>query len=582
MDNTQDRVDEIQLIHPKAHRHLVQRSITGLFICAAVISASVAQAQTAIEEFNQIDDGFRIFTEETFDGNGRTCSTCHVPERAYNISPSDVRKLRGKARALVFAANVPGLENVELVRSHALFNISGNESTHDAEDVGQFGTAGHEGPVFRSSMSIHALALTSENASPAFGGTPLLPQECSDGFTAQLAQLGWSGDGSPGTPSNASVPNGCQFHHGTVDPLADGSIRGFANGAIAQHNTKSLARVEGVDFRLATQVEAEALAAFQEWLGRRTLSPEENVQQGTTNASEVDITRLSFSDNRINLGRDHFVGPPEVIAGSDPDPSAGAGCDGCHNNGGAKNAVVGGPNNFLQNININTDVELASDDIGIQVVGAALPHDEGAANSFGGADATFDEAFNIQSIIEAPRKSAFFHNHKIQGTIEDAIEHYISADFIDNGVAITTEGVMRFGNSSQSISFPDGDGIEHLGAFLRTLFAYYALRDCERLVQEAITRDGVGASIKLPVQHCIFNLDDTRKVLGGSKLRPVPYRAVITSVRGLRNDLNSLMARSDRRNRRGGGFDGTVRTLRPILDELGHLRNRIAMVENTP
>src|SRR5439155_477442 len=52
---------------------------------------------------------------------------------------------------------------------------------------------------------------------------------------------GWSGDGAPGT----------------------GSLREFAIGAVTQHFTKSLNRVQGTDFRLPQQRERAALEAFQ-------------------------------------------------------------------------------------------------------------------------------------------------------------------------------------------------------------------------------------------------------------------------------------------------------------------------------
>ena len=60
-------------------------------------------------------------------------------------------------------------------------------------------------------------------------------------------QTGWSGDGSPG----------------------DGSLRSFAVGAVIQHFPKTTNRVAGVDFRLPTDAELDALEAFQLSLGRQ-------------------------------------------------------------------------------------------------------------------------------------------------------------------------------------------------------------------------------------------------------------------------------------------------------------------------
>ena len=66
------------------------RWVTALFISSGLIGTSaVAQSITA-EEAALIDEGFRVFTEETFEGNGRTCGTCHVPETQYTIGPDDI------------------------------------------------------------------------------------------------------------------------------------------------------------------------------------------------------------------------------------------------------------------------------------------------------------------------------------------------------------------------------------------------------------------------------------------------------------------------------------------------------------
>jgi len=67
-------------------------------------------------------------------------------------------------------------------------------------------------------------------------------------------------------------------------------------------------------------------------------------------------------------------------------------------------------------------------------------------------------------------------------------------------------------------AFPAGDGIEHLGAFLRTLNAFYNLRDCERLIGEAMDRLELNVSVDNPLEHCMFNLDAVTRVLAESKL----------------------------------------------------------------
>ena len=558
----------------------------ALAIAAASTGQVQAQALSAAQEalkaqFKQIDEGFRVFKNETFEGNGRTCATCHIPSEAYNIFPATIKELSKKEKDVLLVTSVPGLENPELVKQRALFNISGGNLS-DARATHLFGTAG--GPIFRSTMAIAGLAVTTVNT--AGEGTPLLPPACSVGVAAGLPQLGWAGDGSPGTP-NGTVDSQCRTHHGNIDANADGSIRAFANGAIAQHAPASLKRIakttacptlsvdkpnakcnQPYDFRFASNAELDALDAFQKWLGRRALSAEEltanpGIGDAAFDNSEIVLTKLAFADARINLGRDHFIGPAEIAPGP-VNPNFGAGCTGCHVNAGAKfvNAPLPAAR---QNININSRVELGSPAVGIAVVGVALPHDEGAFDTLLNTPPL--EGFNIQSAIEGARKKAWFHNHRVVDDFEQSIAFYGTNDFISGAVARTTLAGLQNGNNgggTTAFKFPAGDGIQHIGAFLRTLSAYYGVRDCERLLNEAIARIGVGAQENLPVKHCRFNLADVSRVLKESKLSPLPYKDVAEQARAIRAKLPEEKC--------------TVAGLQSILTELAALKKAIATI----
>jgi hypothetical protein len=535
----------------------------ALVLCF-LFSTGQAQAQTP---HKLIDDGFRIFTQETWNGNGRTCGTCHIPKEAYNIFPATIKKLSKKERDLVFATNVPGLENINLVKSHALFNIEGGPAPENcrADDPRCWVEAENAippkrpGPIFRSTMTIQALDLTTVNrAAPPFFGTTKLPPKCSQGLSSgQMPQLGWAGDGSPGTlnffDSLGDGVNDCQVHHGTFDANANGSIRAFANGAIAQHSTKSLDRIEGRDFRFATAEELNALEAFQRWLGRRPLTADENAIQGTGTATEFLLAKLQFKDPRVAKGRDHYLGAgqlntnfPGPMLVQPFDATNGAGCNACHGEGGAISGIAG----INRNINLNTFVELSSEEIGLDVVGVPLPVDEGGNTPF--APVLALDAFNIQSIIEAAEKKAWFHNHKVVDDFEEAIAHYGTDDFVNNvappGVVSTLE-LLQNGNGI-SISFPNGDGINHLGTFLRALNAFYNLRDCERLIDEAIERIHLGISVENPVRHCLFNLNQVERVLGESKLprlhKDVQLRAIAISLRFLVAEFTRSVSQFER------------------------------------
>ncbi len=166
-----------------------------------------------------IEKGERIFLNETFAGNGRTCGTCHRPEDNFGLSPAFIARLPADDALFVAERNTElarNFENPRLMRELAL--ILENQDGLDDPDNN-----------FNMRGIPHTLALRTSVASAAGPRT------------------GWAGDGAPG----------------------DGSLRSFAVGAVVQHFTKSLNRVPGTDFRLPSEEELEALETFQLSLGRQ-------------------------------------------------------------------------------------------------------------------------------------------------------------------------------------------------------------------------------------------------------------------------------------------------------------------------
>jgi cytochrome c peroxidase len=148
---------------------------------------------------NKIKSGRDLFTKETFDGNGRTCATCHIPNRGFTITPSIIRRLPKNDPLFVFKTNkeLRNLENEGLLKSRALFleNIRGFK----------------ERPFFRGSPTV-------ENS-------------------AETAPFG---------------------HSGNI-----GDLQTFSMGAIEQHFPRTLKREKNVDFRVPTKEELKAIEGFQ-------------------------------------------------------------------------------------------------------------------------------------------------------------------------------------------------------------------------------------------------------------------------------------------------------------------------------
>jgi len=231
----------------------------------------------------------------------------------------------------------------------------------------------------------------------------------------QGPRTGWSGDGAPG----------------------DGSLRSFATGAVIQHFTRTLNRVPGVDFRLPTADELDALEAFQLSLGRQADLALPLPLRGTVAKRGQEI----FLDNR--LGK----------------------CNVCHGNAGANLA----PGN---NANFNTGVEDLPDQPA-RLTGEKVPRDDG----FGRPG---DGTFNTPPLVEAADTGPFFHNNSIE-TIEGAVSFY-------NGQSFNNSPSGRFLASTD----PNGIGIRldatqvvAVAAFLRVINALENIRQSIELLERS-------------------------------------------------------------------------------------------------
>jgi len=233
------------------------------------------------------------FFNETFNGNGRTCGTCHREDNNLTIDPAFIATLPLNDPLFVAETN-PALsanfENPALMRQFGLI----------LENVDGFDDLANK---FVMRGVPHTLALLQNTLTPAtFDGTTQPPNE----------RTGWGGDGAP----------------------SPGTLRDFIIGAITQHYPKTLNRTAGMDFRLPTTTELDDLEAFQRSTGRR---------------ADLVLTgpgALSLKDEVAAQGQAIFTnrGTPGV-----PSPGAGR-CQNCHSNAGASV-------NGIQNANFNTGVE---------------------------------------------------------------------------------------------------------------------------------------------------------------------------------------------------------------------------------
>jgi len=326
--------------------------------------------------------GEQIFFNETFSGNGRTCGTCHRAEDNFALSPAFIATLGPDDALFVSEMNADlanNFENARLIREFAMI-LENQDGFDDLEN--NFNLRGVP----------HTLALRTSIESAAG------------------PQTGWSGDGSPG----------------------DGSLRSFAVGAVIQHFPRTTNRVAGVDFRLPTDAELDALEAFQLSLGRQ----------------EELALPLPLKGVVAARGQEIFI-----------DRAQGK-CNACHFNAGAN----GDPDIFgpAGNLNFNTGVEDLPDQPA-DLSGELVPPDDGLGTPGAGE-------FNTPVLVEAADTGPFFHNNSVE-TIEGAVAFY-NGDAFNNSPA----GALLVGATGSGISL-DATQVVAVAAFLRVINVLENIRD---------------------------------------------------------------------------------------------------------
>ena len=424
-----------------------------------------------------INQGRTIFFSELFNGNGRTCGTCHREPENLTISPEFIATLPANDALFVaeFDPNLnqnacpggtPCFENPVLMRKFGLI----------LENLDGFGDLQNR---FVMRGVPHTLALLQNTLTPAPDGTTQPPNE----------RTGWSGDGAP--VGTFTLGNGTSH-------LAQGFLRDFPIGAVIQHFTKTLLRRNGIDFRLPTNAELDALNAFLRSTGRRA-----DLILGGPGA-------LSLKGEVPREGQRIFTNGGAGFAGGrgmPPGTANGAGkCFFCHFNAGASDFFFAD-----QNANFNTNVEqLPSQPADLVIPAQKNPADGGFGTGtpppgvFGIGDGTF----NTPVLVEAADTGPFFHNSAIS-TIEEAVNFYNSTQF---------NNAPGFGAQIGGINL-EATEVAAVGAFLRVINALENIRSSIEIETRARNAKFLNDSVDL-LKLSISELEDAVNVLHGAGLHP--------------------------------------------------------------
>ncbi len=253
---------------------LRHRQVRFVDDATAALGFDPTAAATRVADFARVTaQGRQLFLNETFEGNGRTCGTCHVETNNFTVDPELIATLPPTDPLFVAETNpaLATLENSDLLRRFGLILVNAD------------GFDPSRGFVFRGTQNVQALANSTTPQDPSFGidfstnGRNPNPPE----------RLGWGNDSPP--------------------------LRDFALVAIAQHAPTTLSRTPGVDFRVPTDEELDALVAYQLSLGRQ---------------EDFDLPTLELKSTLASNGKTLFLDSGNLLEPGHKN------CNGCHFNGG--------------------------------------------------------------------------------------------------------------------------------------------------------------------------------------------------------------------------------------------------------
>ena len=451
-----------------------------------------------------VAQGRQIFHNETFNGNGRTCGTCHRADNNFTIDPNYIMKLPPTDPLFVAETNpaLAELENPVLMRKHGLILTNVDGPGID---------------VFRSVPHTLALATTIKSELIADGGE----------FEADATMAnatGWSGDGAPGS----------------------GSLREFTLGAVTQHMPKTMSRNPGTDFRLPTEAELDAVQAYMLSLGRSKDYP---VYQLTFNDPLTQTGKVLFDTKTSPCpdGSAQKKTAPFCAGGAPAVQGVSANCNGCHQNaGGRSSSTKANPtrNTGIENMKIHPARLLKPDmayDGGFGKGAAFCGPDAGDnPNCFG------DGRFNTAPLIEAADTAPYFHNNAVS-TLEEAIAAY-NSDAFNTSPGSLSKGLDR------RVKL-DSTQVVAVASFLRAINALENIRMSDQLDNQAMQINNNTTAREIAALGSEENQDAIQVlkegVLGNSwqavlKLEKAAYfqkLAQLAPVKALRNSmLNQALA----------------------------------------
>ena len=434
--------------------------IAVLFVCLYALYPE----RPSSDEVDLVALGEDIFFNETFGGNGRTCVTCHRPEDNWRITPAFIATLPDDDPLFIheFAPEFKeNFEKADLLREWGLV-LMNPDGFDDLEN--DF--------VMRTVNSLRSVRTSIE-------GMPHEGMENQLDFMEPLT--GWAGDGAPG----------------------DGSLRSFAIGAIIQHMPRTLAREPGVDFRLPTDEELDALEAFMLSLGRQ---------------EELSLP-LPLKGDLALRGQELFI---------DRDNKNGR-CNVCHINAGASSLQASVlPEGRI--VNLGSIVHATGEEFAPGMPTEVIPLDDGYKDT---------HQFNTPPVVEAADAGPLFHSGFVK-SVEEAVDIYNLDTFRESGVGVALS--KRFGTETDL----SASEVLAIGAFLRVINALENIRETTELLETSLEQGFLERERALElIRRAAYETEDAIIVLDGVNLHPTAVGRLRRAEEIIHSARGATFSRSD-------------------------------------
>jgi cytochrome c peroxidase len=440
---------------------------------------NAARATFTMRATSLVAQGESLFMRETFQGNGRTCVTCHEAGASFGLRPFDVG-----AR---FNTLAQGSYDPLFIAETAGFDFNLNTLT-----VAAPASPGDLTGILRGATGqAKVLARTGPTTYLVYGGvSPALTGTVTDGTNSaavvsvvagdldhledpRLMRLTNSNnalvrrslileniDGFDRPPVFRKSPHLLNLKgtapYGFSAEFAD--LRTFSQGAVSQHFPRTLARVPNVDFRPATDEELKALEAFQ-------LSLE---FPAGNDPDKLNLDRFATTTSQ-RRGRALFFGEAK--------------CSRCHN-GPMLNETDGTVGKPAGPAKFNTGIT------------RLFANEQDAVPPEPGPDGTpHRREFDTPTLFNVQNTSPLFHDGSIS-SVPAGVLFYQGADFNDSPAGVAVGGIELIGEDNNL------DNLNSLIDFVAGLVERpYSLSGGPMQFEDRVVGGGPGASREVVITN---------------------------------------------------------------------------------